>query len=109
MLASNLHSLFAAATALPPAAAEGGSGTILESLLAADPSARSLAPRDLAQMLGGVYAGGEAPLRTNLRRLSSMFARFLELYGDGPAEILRAPARINILGEYVDYISYLPT
>jgi galactokinase len=43
------------------------------------------------------------------RRLSSALKRFLALYGDGRIEALRAPARINILGEHVDYVSYLPT
>lgn len=35
--------------------------------------------------------------------------RFHQMYGEGGASILRAPARINILGEHVDYVSYLPT
>ncbi|MBL8188051.1 MAG: hypothetical protein JNK38_08590 [Acidobacteria bacterium] len=35
--------------------------------------------------------------------------RFCRLYGEGGVSILRAPARINILGEHVDYVSYLPT
>jgi len=26
-----------------------------------------------------------------------------------PVDILRVPARINILGEHIDYVSYLPT
>lgn len=34
---------------------------------------------------------------------------FVQLYGPGPIHALRAPARINILGEHVDYVSYLPT
>jgi len=42
-------------------------------------------------------------------RLSSALRRFNELYGDGEVSVLRAPARINILGEHVDYVSYLPT
>jgi galactokinase len=35
--------------------------------------------------------------------------RFRALYGAGQVQIWRAPARINILGEHVDYVSYLPT
>lgn len=35
--------------------------------------------------------------------------RFHDLYGAGVVRVLRAPARINILGEHVDYVSYLPT
>jgi len=42
-------------------------------------------------------------------RLSAALQRFRELYGDGEMRVLRAPARINILGEHVDYVSYLPT
>src|SRR5215472_5734664 len=42
-------------------------------------------------------------------RFSSALRRFKELYGDGEAQALRAPARINVLGEHVDYVSYMPT
>jgi galactokinase len=34
---------------------------------------------------------------------------FQQRYGDGDIRVWRAPARINILGEHVDYVSYLPT
>jgi len=43
------------------------------------------------------------------QRVETAAARFEELYGAGPVRILRAPARLNILGEHVDYVSYLPT
>lgn len=36
-------------------------------------------------------------------------SRFRALYGAEAVAALRAPARINILGEHVDYVSYLPT
>ncbi len=42
-------------------------------------------------------------------RLSSALRRFKEIYGDGEAQAMRAPARINILGDHVDYVSYMPT
>jgi len=42
-------------------------------------------------------------------RLSAALRRFKELYGEGKAHVLRAPARINVLGEHVDYVSYMPT
>lgn len=51
---------------------------------------------------------GEA-LASRLRRLRSLCAKFVELHGEGRVRILRAPARINILGEHVDYVSYMPT
>src|SRR5262249_13865238 len=36
--------------------------------------------------------------------LSSALRRFKELYGDGEVRAIRAPARINIIGEHVDYV-----
>ncbi|MEN3330778.1 MAG: N-acetylgalactosamine kinase [Blastocatellia bacterium] len=42
-------------------------------------------------------------------RLDQLRHRFRALYGDGPVSVWRAPARINIIGEHVDYVSYLPT
>ncbi len=42
-------------------------------------------------------------------RLHALHDRFRRLYGNGPVSVLRAPARINVLGEHVDYVSYLPT
>jgi galactokinase len=41
--------------------------------------------------------------------LAALRERFCELFGGGAVATLRAPARINILGEHVDYVSYLPT
>jgi galactokinase len=38
------------------------------------------------------------------KRLSSALRRFKELYGDGEVRAMRAPARINIIGEHVDYV-----
>lgn len=60
-------------------------------------------------MLAETYGANDATLVGAFRRLGSLCANFLELYGDGPVHLLRAPARINILGEHVDYVSYLPT
>jgi galactokinase len=42
-------------------------------------------------------------------RLVAALDRFRQLYGDGEVSVMRAPARINILGEHVDYVSYFPT
>lgn len=49
-------------------------------------------------------------LRASRRaRLDQLRHRFRAQYGDGPVSVWRAPARINILGEHVDYVAYLPT
>src|SRR6185437_750727 len=34
---------------------------------------------------------------------------FFAHYGDGEVSLLRAPARMGLLGEHIDYVSYLPT
>jgi len=50
----------------------------------------------------GVFAGDR-------ERLSAARSLFVQIYGSEPEGLLRAPARINILGEHVDYVSYIPT
>lgn len=45
----------------------------------------------------------------NPQSIDLLLRRFRQLYGEGGANVLRAPARINILGEHVDYVSYLAT
>ena len=44
-----------------------------------------------------------------MKRLNELLSDFCARYGDGPVSVGRAPARINILGEHVDYVAYLPT
>jgi galactokinase len=42
-------------------------------------------------------------------RIEQLTAAFEQRYGARPSILFRAPARINIIGEHVDYVSYLPT
>jgi galactokinase/CTP:molybdopterin cytidylyltransferase MocA len=63
----------------------------------------------LSYLLKQIYGDDEELTNNNLARVGGLCNLFLELYGDGPVMLLRAPARINILGEHVDYVSYLPT
>jgi len=63
----------------------------------------------LLDQLRQTYGDDAALLRSKLVGLSTLCDLFQQLYGDGPVTLLRAPARINILGEHVDYVSYLPT
>ncbi len=48
-------------------------------------------------------------LRKKQETLRELCSLFIQSYGDGPVSVLRAPARINVLGEHIDYVSYLPT
>lgn len=63
----------------------------------------------LAYALRRIYIDDEALLRSKLETLARMSEQFERFFGDGPVEIMRAPARVNILGEHIDYVSYLPT
>jgi len=81
----------------------------LDSLTVALDQPQDLIQRSLLRQLMKIY-GGEIPaLHNQIQRIASMSRQFAEIYGDGPVILLRAPARINILGEHVDYVSYLPT
>ena len=59
--------------------------------------------------LSQVIVGHNIELEEQLTRLTTLCDLFLERYGDGPTTLLRAPARINVLGEHIDYVSYVPT
>ena len=115
MLASDLHKLVSGAAALPRAEQganepQGGRPSLLTSLFesgAGGPPARPAA--GLLSLLRQTYGDDAGAAEKSLDRLGALCASFLEAYGDGPVHLLRAPARINILGEHVDYVSYLPT
>lgn len=83
--------------------------TALQYVLGGSSFAQHLLPRSLIFLLHRMYGANVETLSGQLRRLTSMCDQFVKLYGDGPVSVLRAPARINILGEHVDYVSYLPT
>ena len=87
----------------------GADRTALQYLLGVDGPPQDLLPRSLTFLLHRMYGANVENLNRQLGRLRSMSALFVKLYGDGPVSVLRAPARINILGEHVDYVSYLPT
>jgi galactokinase len=70
----------------------------IHELLGADPL--------LLALLRETYGDGA---QSRINRLQDLCGMFLTTYGDGPVSILSAPARINLLGEHVDYVSYIPT
>jgi galactokinase/CTP:molybdopterin cytidylyltransferase MocA len=88
---------------------QGEDSAALECFLRDGAEASSLRARALLFLLTRVYGEDAHGIEIKLGRLAEQCALFLHLYGDGPVRILRAPARINVLGEHVDYVSYLPT
>lgn len=64
---------------------------------------------DLRVSLSQLVTRGDSELQRRTTRLTRLSDLFFERYGDGPISILRAPARMGVLGEHIDYVSYLPT
>jgi len=64
---------------------------------------------EISNALAQLVTEGNRALTDKRARLSRLCDVFFESYGDGNVSLLRAPARINILGEHIDYVSYLPT
>ncbi len=88
----------------------GARGTGLTAHPAGIPIAEFDPGPSLLRLASKVYGPGDAAtLVGRLRRIGSLCARFTKLYGDGDVRVLRVPARINVLGEHVDYVSYVPT
>jgi galactokinase len=81
----------------------------LEYLFVNDIDSTNLFARSFILLLYRMYGGNVEAIEEQLRRVTAMCAQFVEHYGEGPVRMLRAPARINILGEHIDYVSYLPT
>ena len=70
---------------------------------------RDAAPNSpLGELFEQTY-GRQDLLIDKLELLRRQCGLFIQAYGDGPLFVLRSPARINLLGEHVDYVSYLPT
>ena len=64
---------------------------------------------EIKTALPHVVAAGDFDLERSKARLTKLCNLFLDHYGDGPVSLLRAPARMGVLGEHIDYVSYLPT
>ena len=82
---------------------------ILDYLMAEENSASSINHRSLLYLFRQIYGNREELIEEKLTRLNNLCELFLKAYGDGPSRLLRAPARINVLGEHIDYVSYIPT
>lgn len=64
---------------------------------------------EIKTVLRYLVTAGDSDLKRSKARLATLCDLFLDQYGDGPVSILRAPARMGVLGEHIDYVSYLPT
>ena len=64
---------------------------------------------DIKAGLDNLVAAEGSELQRRAARLTRLCDMFFAHYGDGEVSLLRAPARINVLGEHVDYVSYMPT
>jgi len=64
---------------------------------------------EIKTALASLVTAGDSELERRAARLTVLCNLFFERYGDGPVSLLRAPARMGVLGEHIDYVSYLPT
>ena len=64
---------------------------------------------DIKSVLSHLLTLGDSELDQTVARLTRLINLFVDHYGDSPVSLLRAPARIGLLGEHIDYVSYLPT
>lgn len=86
-----------------------GETPILDYLDANGSSLRQIKSRSVFYLFEKLYGAHEQMLSDKLTRLLNLCDLFLKLYDDGPVALLRAPARIGVLGEHVDYVSYIPS
>src|ERR1044072_5863906 len=64
---------------------------------------------DIKSVLSHLLILGDSELDQTAARLTRLLNLFLDHYGDSSVSLFRAPARIGLLGEHIDYVSYLPT
>ena len=64
---------------------------------------------DIKAGLDNLVAAADPELQRRAARLAKLCDLFFAHYGPGEVSLLRAPARIVVLGEHIDYVSYLPT
>jgi len=56
-----------------------------------------------------IYGDEPTFVKNQIKRYLNLVKTFQKTYGQGEITILRAPARINIIGEHIDYIQYFQT
>ncbi|MGQ9631834.1 MAG: GHMP family kinase ATP-binding protein [bacterium] len=74
----------------------------------------SFTPRRTLGMLAlkifkGIYGDSPEAIKPQIERYIRLIERFEEAYGEEPYALVRVPARINIIGEHIDYVQYFQT
>ena len=64
---------------------------------------------EIKTALASLVTAGDIDLERRAARLTLVCNLFFDRFGEGPVSLLRAPARMGVLGEHIDYVSYLPT
>lgn len=62
-------------------------------------------PIPIFSSLDPVY-GGDSALEEAQLRIQNLKSKFAELFGDQPDVFARAPGRVNLIGEHIDYEGY---
>ena len=70
---------------------------------------KDIASSCVIESIGDIYGAEPALIGKQVDRYLRLVNLFKEVYGDGDVTIIRAPARINIIGEHIDYIEYFRT
>ena len=66
-----------------------------------------ITPVAVVQQLNNIYQdSGNSIAEKHKPRYENLARRFRELYGVRPAFYCRAPGRVNIIGEHIDYCGY---
>ena len=59
------------------------------------------------ESLGQIYEDGNGSLKTEHEpRFQALTKRFKQIYDEKPYYFCRAPGRVNIIGEHIDYCGY---
>ncbi len=99
------------AKAGPPAAAVGGGGgggggarAPAAPAAAPKPAADTSGPIPQLDSLGAIYGAADADAQA--ARYAALQAKFKAAFGVDPTFVVRAPGRVNLIGEHIDYHGY---
>ncbi len=69
----------------------------------------SIATSCVIESIKDIYGEELELIGKQVNRYLRLVTLFKKIYGDGEVAIVKAPARINIIGEHIDYIKYFRT